>query len=139
MTPATLIGKNVQKLGPSTTGMVIPAIASRGLVFTAWTPSPEETEQIKRGKLVWLIQRGGYIPEMTMIVGDESNVVPVDIKLEGMVGPDKNLQRIDHAVANRYSQHPVYRSIAYVIVFLVGAVLSAITAMSIKSVYLYFQ
>ena len=139
MTPATLIGKNVQKLGPSTTGMVIPAIASRGLVFTAWTPSPEETEQIKRGKLVWLIQKGGYIPEMTMIVGDESNVVPTDIKLEGMVGPDKTMQRIDQAVANKHANNPLYRGIAYAIIFSTGFVLVLGLGFAIKDLLAYLR
>lgn len=132
MTPAWLSGKNVQQLGPSTTGVVIPAITSRGLVFTAWVPSPEETEHIKKGKLIWLIQRGGYIPEMTLIVGDESNVVPADIKLEGMVGPDKNLQMIDRAVAKRYDQNPIYRAIAYGVIFLTGLVLVVAAASAVS-------
>lgn len=31
---------------------------------------------MKNGEPLWLVQKGGYIPDMTMVVGHKSSVVP---------------------------------------------------------------
>lgn len=86
MIPARLLGKNVRTLVNSATGLSIPVIASRGMVFSAWTPSKEELSLLQDGKPVWLIQRGAHIPEMVMSVGEEQFVVPKDVRDEMLYG-----------------------------------------------------
>ena len=60
----------------ASTGTKIPVITARGLVFSAWTPSPEELKQMQEGVPLWLIQKATFIPEMTMVVGERRMVVP---------------------------------------------------------------
>ena len=66
-------------MASSHSGVQIPCIAARGLVFSAWTPSPEELAAINGGSPVWLVQRGPYIPDMAMRVGSELEVIPHDL------------------------------------------------------------
>lgn len=76
MIAARLFGPGVQRLTSGETGIPFDAIAARGLVFTCWTPSPEELELLKSGLPVWLIQRGPFIPDMSMRVGKQEEVIP---------------------------------------------------------------
>lgn len=80
MNPATLVGPAVRKLTSATTGLKIPCISAKGLVFTAWVPSPEEVEDMVKGHPVWVVMRGPYIPELMVRVGEEKEVIPVDVK-----------------------------------------------------------
>jgi hypothetical protein len=84
MNPATLVGKGVRQLYSSESGIKIPCLSAKGLVFTAWIPSPEELEDIAKGQAIWLIQHGPYIPPMTMRVGDEKDVIPHDVRLRAI-------------------------------------------------------
>ena len=51
-------------------------------MFSSWTPSKEELELLNGGAPVWLIQKGNYIPEMTMMAGTRDMVVPPITALE---------------------------------------------------------
>jgi hypothetical protein len=84
--PARLLGKNCQELTNTVTGEKIPVIASKGLVFSCWQFSPEEQKLVADGKPVWLVQRGEYIPDMVLSVGDEASVVPASVRKEMIVG-----------------------------------------------------
>jgi len=84
MTPATLIGRGVRTIESTKTGIRIPVISAKGLVFSAWQPSPEELQDLLRGSYVWLVQRGPLIPEMTMQVGQEQDVIPSDVRLRAI-------------------------------------------------------
>lgn len=82
MLPIELKGTDVRFLVSSTTGLKVPVIAARGLVFSAWAPSPEELKQLNEGVPVWLVQRGVAVPEMTMIVAERRQVIPTDLAKE---------------------------------------------------------
>lgn len=82
--PARMVGREVRTIVSPTTGIEIPVIAAKGMVFSCWTPSKEELVKINSGLPVWLIQRGPSIPEMTMLVGDRSEVIPRDFMLEAI-------------------------------------------------------
>ena len=79
MIPAELKGPAVRTITSTVTGVAIPVISARGLVFSAWTPSPEELAAMAAGSPVWLVQRGPYIPDMTMRVGKEFDIIPHDL------------------------------------------------------------
>lgn len=79
MIPAELKGPAVRNITSTITGVVIPVISARGLVFSAWTPSPEELAALAKGSPLWLVQRGPYIPDMTLRVGAEFDVIPHDL------------------------------------------------------------
>ena len=91
MNPANIVGPGVRHMISQSTGMKIPTIAARGLVFTPWQPSPEEIQALEAGAFLWLVQRGTYIPEMSMMVGMQADVVPRDLQLEALedVSPDR--------------------------------------------------
>jgi hypothetical protein len=102
LNPARLVGKNVQNLVNSATGQAIPAIVSRGLVFTCWEPSEEERKDILIGKPLWVIQRGSFIPEMVLQIGDQNMVVPNDVRMD-MLTQNSDQKLMDDAAK-------VYRS-----------------------------
>ena len=80
MGPLTMVGRDVRYLVSGNTGLKIPVISARGLVFSAWVPTPEDLELFKRGQPLWLVQRGEAIPEMHMIVGNKDQVIPAEIR-----------------------------------------------------------
>ena len=101
MKPATISGKDVRFLTSPSTGIKIPVIAARGNVFSAWVPSPEDLDALKKGEPLWLVQRGDYIPEMHMVVGRRDTVVPVEFSLEAqkMLSPEvQHAARVEAAV-----------------------------------------
>jgi hypothetical protein len=85
------------------TGTDMTVIAAKGLVFSAWAPSPEELELLSGGHPLWLIQRGPFIPEMTLRVGSQENVVPHDMMRAAVtdtVAPERpKVKPSDRAIA----------------------------------------
>lgn len=81
MNPVTLTGKGVRTLESTESGIRIPCFSAKGLVFTAWQPTPEELRELLKGSLIWIVQRGPYIPEMTVRVGEERDVIPGNLRL----------------------------------------------------------
>lgn len=79
MMPASMTGPEFRRLVSHSTGLEIPVIAAKGLVFSGWLPSKEDLQALQRGEPLWLVQRGEYIPEMHMIVGKKEAVVPFEI------------------------------------------------------------
>lgn len=84
MIPAQLAGKEVRQIYSPSTGISIPVIYGRGMVFSAWQASPEEIQKLKDGFPLWLIQRGTHIPEMTLVVAEKAEIVPRDIIIEAV-------------------------------------------------------
>lgn len=106
MTPATLIGRGVRTIESAQTGIRIPVISAKGLVFSAWQPSPEELQDLLRGSYVWLVQRGPMIPEMTMQVGQEQDVIPGDVRLRAIQAEaDDPYERAVAAKHHEYRQN----------------------------------
>lgn len=81
MISAKLSGPNVKQLVNPSTGVTVDVMSSRGMVFSCWTPSPEEIELLSNGKPLWLIQKGSHIPEMCLVVGDQSFIVPSEQRM----------------------------------------------------------
>jgi hypothetical protein len=93
MKPLVMTGAEVRTLMSNTTGLNIPVIAARGLVFSGWMPSPEDLKQLAAGEPLWLVQRGQHIPEMHMIVGRKEAVIPAPIKTEAAQMRSPEVQR----------------------------------------------
>lgn len=93
MKPYVLVGPEVRTLISNTTGLEIPVIAARGLVFSAWTPEPEDIKRLAAGEPLWLVQRGEAIPEMHMVVGRKDAVVPEPVKNEAAAMRSPAVQR----------------------------------------------
>lgn len=93
MKPMLMSGPDVRYLESKTTGLQIPVVASRGLVFSPWVPSKEDIIAFEKGEPLWLVQRGDAIPEMHMIVGKRHEVVPPEIKREAIKVKDPLIQR----------------------------------------------
>lgn len=79
MIAVKLTGSEVRTLQNKTTGAELNVIASRGMVFSSWRPSPEEAVQLQSGKPVWVVIRGEIVPEFHLQVGDRNEVVPPEI------------------------------------------------------------
>ena len=79
-----LKGMDVRHLVSASTGLDIPVIAAKGMVFSAWEPSPEDIEKFKMGHPLWLIQKGIAVPEMTMLVATRNEVVPASYTREAV-------------------------------------------------------
>lgn len=79
MNAVALDGSEVRHLRNETTGDQLAVIAARGLVFSAWRPSPEEQLMLQAGKPVWVVMRGSIVPEFLLTVGDRNQVVPPEI------------------------------------------------------------
>lgn len=94
MVPAILIGKNVRQLTSPSTGSKIAVIASRGLVFSSWSPSPEELAGLNAGQPLWCIMSGAYIPEFQLIVGEESMIIPKDVRAEMLTGESPDVKEV---------------------------------------------
>lgn len=82
MQPISLVGKNVYRLGPTTAGVTLHAISSRGMTFIPFQFSKEELQRALEGKPMWAVFRGSHIPEMTCIVGEQSEIVPRHVHLD---------------------------------------------------------
>jgi hypothetical protein len=89
--PVALVGKNVYTLGPTTAGVKLYAISSRGMTFIPFEFSREEVEQAIKGRPLWAVFRGTHIPEMTMVVGEKGMVIPRDVQMD-MLSEDSDEQ-----------------------------------------------
>lgn len=69
------------------------------MVFSAWQPSKEEIVALQAGAMVWLMQRGAFIPEMALQVGRQEDVVPVDVLREAVSPP-----KIEQELINRVTE-----------------------------------
>jgi hypothetical protein len=80
MNPYAIAGSEVKELVSKETGRTVHVVASRGMVFSPWKPSPEEVDELVKGRPVWVVLRGVNIPEFTVIVGEKNVVIPPDIR-----------------------------------------------------------
>ncbi len=78
MEPAILRGPGVQVMLTPETKNEVHVISARGLVWSCWNPSPEDIVKLAAGEPLWLIQRGPFIPEMSMRVGKQEDTIPVN-------------------------------------------------------------
>jgi hypothetical protein len=105
MIPALLVGPDVRTLKSQATGVNIPCISARGLVFMAFDPTPEEKQLISMGCPVWVVARGPFIPELTLRVGQKGEVVPHDLQRaaiqENVPGGDDHEQVVRRYRADR--------------------------------------
>ena len=123
MISATLRGPGVQQMNSLETGMAMDAIYSRGLVFTAWTPSREELDSLLRGEPVWLIQRGPFIPEMSLKVGSQEDVIPAPLMRDAIkhaTGTDPHEEAVRNFKANIKLGRQVITAFVIVAVILVA-------------------
>jgi hypothetical protein len=79
MNAVQLVGSEVRHLRNETTGDSLAVIAARGMIFSAWSASPEEKQALAAGKSVWVVMRGNMVPEFLLTVGDRNQVVPPEI------------------------------------------------------------
>jgi hypothetical protein len=98
MIPALLVGPDVRTLKSQATGVNIPCITAKGLVFMAFDPTPEEKELLRMGLPVWVVARGPFIPELTLRVGERKEVIPFDLQraaiAENVPGGDQAEQAV---------------------------------------------
>lgn len=77
MIPVRIAGPDVHELHSQESGRRFQAILRKDLVFIPFEPSPEDLRLLAQNGMVWIVARATpYLPEMTLQVGSQSQVVP---------------------------------------------------------------
>lgn len=80
MIPCQLFGPEVRHLTSNLSGVSVPCISAKNMVFMAWSPTPEEKKALLEDSPIWVAARGPFIPEMTLRVGSQAEVIPYDLQ-----------------------------------------------------------
>ena len=114
MLPVKLEGSEVRKL--SGAGMELAVITSRGLCFSAWSPSAEDLSAMGRGEPLWLVQKGSAIPAQHMVVGVKSAVIPPDMREEAVKTNTPAFKQLTDAVTRKHdSQRKLENAVAIIL------------------------